>query len=220
MSRAELAQPPPDDWQNRDIAALLADARGGDRVALGHLVGQYCGYLMLIANNDLRRDVQTKLAPSDIVQKTIATAHERIDQFRGTTSDELKRWLRQILCNYILEAHRQFLGSQSRAITRESPITDATAVAVDPNWTPRSCAIRNEEKHLLETAMSQLPDDYQSILRLRNWDELQFSAIGDRLGLSEEAARKLWYRALVRLRKILETQLDLTSTAGRPPRPR
>lgn len=219
MSQSEFPNRSVESQSDRDVARLIDAARDGNREAFGNLVSQYCAYLLLIANDDLGQDVQAKLGPSDIVQKTFATAHEKIHQFRGNTSVELKRWLRQILRNYILEAQRQFVVGQGRSVQHETQLTEPiTQTPTNVNWTPRSCAIRNEEKELLEQAMSQLPENYQRVLRLRNWDELQFAEIGGQLGLSDEASRKLWYRALVKLRQALAAQLDASSTEVRTDR--
>lgn len=37
------------------------------------------------------------------------------------------------------------------------------------------------------------------MVRLRYWDGLSFPEIGRRLGRSDEAVRKVWYRAVARL---------------------
>ena len=39
------------------------------------------------------------------------------------------------------------------------------------------------------------------MLRLRYWDGLTFPEIGERLGRSPDAVRKLWYRAVERLQE-------------------
>ena len=49
--------------------------------------------------------------------------------------------------------------------------------------------------------MTRLSNDHRSVLRLRYWDGLTFPEIGERLGRSPDAVRKLWYRAVERLQE-------------------
>ncbi len=54
-------------------------------------------YLRLLADHQLDPRLRGQLDPSDIVQQTLLKAHENHDQFRGTTENELRGWLRAIL---------------------------------------------------------------------------------------------------------------------------
>jgi RNA polymerase sigma-70 factor (ECF subfamily) len=60
-----------------------------------------------------------------------------------------------------------------------------------------------EEAAALHAAMSRLSEDYREVLHLRNWQQLPFMDIGEKMGRSAEAARKLWSRALVQLQQEL-----------------
>jgi RNA polymerase sigma-70 factor (ECF subfamily) len=48
----------------------------------------YRDYLRLLAGVQLDPRLRCKLDPSDIVQETLARAHEKRQQFRGTTESE------------------------------------------------------------------------------------------------------------------------------------
>jgi RNA polymerase sigma-70 factor (ECF subfamily) len=52
--------------------------------------------------------------------------------------------------------------------------------------------------------MSRLPEDYRRIILLRYQEGLTFEEIGKRLGRTENAVRKLWARAVERIREDLE----------------
>ncbi len=58
----------------------------------------------------------------------------------------------------------------------------------------------------LQQALRQLSPDHEAVIRLRNWERLSFAEIGQRLGRSEEAAKKLWARAITRLKEVLPDQ--------------
>lgn len=66
---------------------------------------------------------------------------------------------------------------------------------------PSQAAQKNAAREDLDRALSGLPDRQRMVVHLRLWDQLTFATIGERLGLSEDAARMLYGRAIARLRK-------------------
>lgn len=57
----------------------------------------YREYLRLLAGLQLHPRLRGQLDPSDIVQQTLLKAHEKHEQFRGSSDHELRGWLRSIL---------------------------------------------------------------------------------------------------------------------------
>ena len=193
------------------IAPLLEQAREGSAIAIGSLLEAARSYLLLQADQHLPQSIRAKVGPSDIVQETAIDAHRDFLRFRGTTQEELYAGLRTILQNNVVDAVRRFEMAQKRAAKREaslSVIVDRRGISVLPagSNTPDHSAIRREDAALLAGVLTRVPDDYQTILRLRYWDGLTFPEIAARIGRSEEAARKLWYRALARLTEELQAR--------------
>jgi len=193
------------------VAPLLEQAQAGSSMAIGSLIEAARSYLLLQAEQHLPQSLRAKVGPSDIVQETAIDAHRDFLRFRGTTQEELYAWLRTILQNNVMDAVRRFEMAQKRAVKREaslSVIVDRRGVSVLPagNTTPDNSAIRREDAAMLRGVLARVPDDYQTILRLRYWDGLTFPEIAIRIGRSEEAARKLWYRALARLTEELQAR--------------
>ncbi|MFO0818954.1 MAG: sigma factor [Pirellulales bacterium] len=75
-------------------------------------------YLQLLARLQMRREIQAKVDPSDVVQLTLLNAHQAREGFRGTTEPELAAWLRQILARNLARVSRD-LGRDKRNIDRE-----------------------------------------------------------------------------------------------------
>jgi RNA polymerase sigma-70 factor (ECF subfamily) len=72
---------------------------------------------------------------------------------------------------------------------------------------PSGHAMARERDEQLERALGNLPDHYRRVILLRHRDNLSFAEIGDVMQLSENAARKLWWRAIERLQQDVE-QMD------------
>ena len=75
---------------------------------------------------------------------------------------------------------------------------------VDYGESPSSAVAARELDQALEQALKNLAEPYREVIRLRNYERCSFEEIGRRLDRSEEAARKLWVRALRQLSQLLE----------------
>ena len=187
---------------------VLARARAGDRNALGDLIEPYRGYLTLLARVQSGRLLRAKLDPPDVVQDVFLEAHRHFTGFRGTTEAELLAWLRQILAAVAANLARRYLGTRARDVgmerelagelDRSSRLLDRGLVADQSS--PSMRAARREEAVVLADALARLPADYREVLVLRHLEELAFPEVAVRMGRSAEAVKKLWARALARLR--------------------
>jgi RNA polymerase sigma-70 factor (ECF subfamily) len=204
---------PPDNADleaNGDVAEWIAAARDGSREAMGKLADACRGYLLLVANGELNPRLRGKVGASDIVQETLLRAQQGIGGFRGVGEEQLLAWLRRILLNLLGNVHREFHETQRRELSRETSL-DGFDSAVQPlaiatsGHTPRSAALATEEAMLLRRALLRLPEEYREVVILRNWERKSFDEIGQRLGRTSEAVRKLWSRALCRLEQELAT---------------
>jgi RNA polymerase sigma-70 factor (ECF subfamily) len=190
----------------QDTGRLLASARAGSAEALGKVLDGCRNYLLLVAGQELDADLHAKTGASDLVQEAFLEAHRDFAQFQGTTDVELLAWLRQILVNNVANFTRRY-RAQKRAVNREVLLQpDDSALAggpgvPDPMLTPSSQAIEREQAEALRRAMERLPDEYRQVLVLRFVEGRPFDEIGALLKRTPDAARKLWSRAVRRLRQ-------------------
>jgi RNA polymerase sigma-70 factor (ECF subfamily) len=201
---------------NGEPERLMGLARAGDGQALGGLLELYANYLGLMARLQVGRRLQGKVDPSDLVQETFLEAHRDFPRFRGRSELELLGWLRQILTRNLANAIRRYYGTQARDLNLERELTRE----FDESWrmldgglvakqsSPSQQASRREQSVLLADALQRLPVDYREAIVLRHLESLSFPDVARRMGRSEDSVKKLWARALARLRVALETVLE------------
>ncbi len=186
---------------------LIESARRGDENALAELIDSCRNYLLLVANQDLPSEIRSKLGASDVVQEAMLSAHRDFGRFDGATQSDFLAWIRGILKNDLLETRRYYHGAEKRKIGRESPIDDSRQIGAtlrDAAVTPGTNAVRNEQAERLNESMTQLSSEHRQVIELRNWQQLSFSEIGARMNRSENAARKLWARAVQQLQTAMK----------------
>ena len=190
---------------------MLQAARAGDRDAMNQMIDECRNYLLLVANQEIETAIQAKLGASDLVQQSLADMPGHLPQFRGSSREEFLGWMRQILINELRDVRRRFRASGGRDVTREKSLIDSAnnlRPVADVLPTPSTQAMQDEIAEGLQSAMAQLPANQQQIVQLRNWQQKSFVEIGEQLEMSPDAARKTWYRAIVKLKDILSTQFE------------
>jgi RNA polymerase sigma-70 factor, ECF subfamily len=198
--------------QAKAAANSLAAARAGSLEALGQTLHAFRAYLLAIAERELDPQLKPKGGASDLVQQTLLEAVGNFEAFRGKTDAELRAWLRRLLLHNVVDFTRQYRDAEKREVSREcqlGPGTSSSEVApqvVDSGPSPSALAAKSEEAQAIQRAVEKLPDDYRRIIVLRYQDERSFEEIGRSMNLSANAARKLWARAIKRLRQESEEQ--------------
>jgi RNA polymerase sigma-70 factor (ECF subfamily) len=195
----------------QDTEDLLHLARAGDCRALGHLLESYRHYLALLARVQIGRRLQGKVDAADLVQETFLAAHRDFTRFRGTTEAELVCWLRQILAGNLTDLFRRYYGARRRDVRLERQLTDELTRSsrvlelglADRHSTPSQQAARRELAVRLANAIQRLPADYGEVIVLHHLEGLSFPTVAQRMGRSLDSVKKLWIRALARLRRAL-----------------
>jgi RNA polymerase sigma-70 factor (ECF subfamily) len=195
---------------SRDAAQFLPAARSGSRDALGQVLEACRDYLLLVANKELDPQLQAKGGASDLVQQTFLEAQRDFGRFQGDSEEELLAWLRRLLLHNLADFTRRYRGTGKRQAERERPLlSDSTTNTpegglADSTLTPSGQVMAQEQDEALERAMQRLPEDYRRVLTWRYQEERSFEEIGKLLERTPNAARKLWLRAVERLRQELE----------------
>jgi RNA polymerase sigma-70 factor (ECF subfamily) len=191
----------------------LEQARNGSNTALGHLLDDCRSYLLVVASDAIAMRLRAKLDPADLVQDTSLEAFRTFSAFEGELHEQLLAWLRRILLNNVADVSRRYEQTAMRRITREASLDLPKALdAIDSHPTPDELATMLEMQTILDRSLHQLPDHMRKVILLRQREYLSFAQIGEQMGRSAEAARKLWVRAIARLRReVQENWRDTTS---------
>jgi RNA polymerase sigma-70 factor, ECF subfamily len=192
-----------------EIAHCLPLARAGSRDALGQMLEAYRAYLLLIANRQLDPALRAKGGASDLVQETFFEAHRDFSGFLGNSADELQAWLRQLLLHNLANFARRYRETTKRELGREvqlgseTPSGEGGAQLTTDTPSPSGRAMAHEQAQMVQAVLQQLPEDYRQIITWRYQEGRSFEEIARRLERSENAVRKLWFRALERLEQEL-----------------
>jgi RNA polymerase sigma factor FliA len=108
------------------------------------------------------------------------------------------------------------LGSLRVESSRDGKEEDLTDhVPSKPEETPFFQCLRSEMKHLLEQAISELPEKEQRVLALYYYEELTMKEVGVALGIGESRVSQIHSLAMVRLRARLNFLNAGTPAAAR-----
>jgi len=190
------------------IGTWISAAKQGKTEALGMALESFRGYLLAVARGEMEPDLLVKGGASDLVQDTFLDAHRDFKRFEGGDADDLCVWLRGILMHRLANFRRHYRETEKRRIDREVAFPKSEGPqgrefsGRDP--TPSREYERRERSKVLRDALERLAEKHRAVILLRHEERLTFGEIGLRVGISEEAARKRWGRAVERLREELE----------------
>lgn len=157
---------------------LVRRLRQQEPAAYRLLIEHYTPLLFPIVGKLLRdtNDVE------DILQETFLKCWRSIDQFEGRS--DLRTWLHRIAVNAALSRLR------ARKAAREMPLNEQLLGTALGNT-----IYQNTTETNIWELVSELPEDYQSVMLLRYVDELSTSEVAQVLGISDDLVRQRLHRA-------------------------
>ena len=99
--------------------SLLQQAAAGDQAAAQRLLQLHRDRLRAMIALRLDRRLSARVDPSDVLQETLAEAHQKLPEYLRTQPVPFYPWLRRMAWEKIVHLHRQHLLAQARAVTRE-----------------------------------------------------------------------------------------------------
>jgi RNA polymerase sigma-70 factor (ECF subfamily) len=191
---------------------LVALAQGGDESALNRLCSVYGPRVLWIIRLRMGAELRSKLESIDVVQDVLVSALKDLGDFTYKTEGDFLRWLSRLAENR-LRGYLQRFHANKRDIRKEVRLDgyrptaeDSVVAALDAvvTTTPSAIMSKREDLDKLAKAIEALKPEYRQVIVLTKIDGLSYREIGDRLGKSSEAVRKLVSRALEELIDIFE----------------
>ncbi len=173
-----------------DDAALVAAARA-DPQAFAALYERYLGPVYRYCHVRLGSREAAQDATSDVFLKAFAG----LSGYRG---GEFAAWIFRIAHNVVADRHRR---------RRPTEPMEAAVDTEDAGSTPEEVAVTHAEREALRRALAVLPHGQRAAIQLRlaDWPD-ERTAVA--LGKTVAAVKKLRFRAVRRLRKVLAPSME------------
>lgn len=172
---------------------LWKRAREGDRAAYDRLFSLHADRAMLFIQARLGPLLRAKVECQDVLQDAYLAAHRDFESFDYADDGAFLRWLCRIIENRIRD-----LGDYHSAVKRQPvalPKSDPTG--------PLTALDRAEHRAKVRQALDALSDDHRQVLLMRFFEGLGAEEVGQRMGRTAGAVRKLTSRALAEMGKHL-----------------
>jgi len=178
-------------WLDEDIVARVL---AGETELYEIIMRRYNQRLYRVARAILRNDGEAE----DVMQDAYVRAYEHLNQFAGRS--RFSAWLTKIAVHESLARiqKRNRLQELEAMIPQEEEI-----VLTSPSASPEQQASSAEMGHLLEEGILALPENYRTVIMMRDIEEMSTSDTATALNLTEENVKIRLHRARILLRKEL-----------------
>jgi len=187
----------------------IQSAINGDSVALGELFFEYHDRLARTLSLKIPHDLQSTIAPEDILHDAYIDAFRGIGRFEPKSDRSFYRWLEAIAEHRMIDAIRALRtkkrgGQRRRASTDNSPQAESVADLFDVIRselpTPSRNVAREEGVAAVLVRIGELPPEHREVVQLYHLDGRDLDDIARQLGKTSDAVRGLLYRARKNLR--------------------
>ncbi len=183
-------------------ALFLKQWHDGDQDALGVLLEQNAPWVQSQVRRHMTPLLRSKGETVDYVQDAMMQFLRFAPRFKVANRAHLRGILLKIAQN-ALHNHYDWFTARRREIARENPLPSDTILCLDPPQqpvkTPSVAAEEHEREAWVRFGMEFLDPEDREVLVLRKWENLSFAAIGEKLGITDDAARMRHNRAVRRL---------------------
>lgn len=175
-----------------DESALLKRAREYDTQALAEIYDRYA--------EPIYRYLYRYLGNAELAEDLTSEVFVRLLQVLGTPRaprDQIRGWLYRVAHNLAMDWFRQQAKESSLALDEE---------LVAGGDSPSTRLEEDQHQQRLREAIRQLTPGQQQVIVLRFVEGLKLGEIGQLLSKSEGSVKLIQYRAMRRLRKLLERE--------------
>ncbi|HKC71091.1 MAG TPA: RNA polymerase sigma factor [Terriglobales bacterium] len=188
---ALLQQAKAECWTDEEVVARIL---AGETALFEIIMRRYNQRLYRVAHSILRNDGEAE----DVMQDAYVRAYQHLHQFEGRA--KFSTWLTRIAVHEALaRAHRRNRIQELDAEPYGGYMNPLPATTPDPEQQ----ASDRELVALLQDAVLALPDNYRSVLMMRDIEEMSTTDTAQALDLTEENVKVRLHRARALLRREL-----------------
>jgi RNA polymerase sigma-70 factor (ECF subfamily) len=184
----------------QDEEITLSKVRGGDRDAFRALVDQHARAVFRLAYRMTGNEIDAE----DMVQETFLRAWKQIDKFDGRAT--FATWLHRICTNCSLDhlRLRQRRQEARPAFHTGEEQTDPVSLVAADSPSPERLAMSSQVAAMLGPALDGLTEMERAAFVLRHYEGMGIEDISLALGVQPGAAKHSVFRAVQKLRRVLE----------------
>lgn len=201
---------------------MLKRAISGDVVALTVLLTEsragVCAYLA----HRIPADLKGTIDADDIVQEAHVEVFRHINSFEFRGPGSFDRWVKTIAIRKLRDAIKMrradrrgggnFAVSPFPRHIEDSMVAILDLIAL-PGQTPSRSAARHEAVAAVQSALSELPEDYRQAVWMVYIEGRSVAAAAEQMGRTERAIHNLCYKAKDRLRECLGSRSRFLSSS-------
>lgn len=182
----------------------MARCNSGDMRAMHALLTRDLNWVRQCVHRKLSGAARRMADTSDVVQDIMVSLLARGPRFSIADPHQFRKLMATVVLRRLQSLGRK-AHARKRDVARENSVTSDTVLyldgvrPVDTVTRPDQHAAQAEERALLSLALEMLEPDDADVVRLREWDQLEFQAIGQELGVAPDAARMRYRRAVQKL---------------------
>jgi RNA polymerase sigma-70 factor, ECF subfamily len=184
-----------------DEFALIRAAQGGDADAFEQLVRAYDTQVLRMAFNLLHSREDAR----DVYQEAFLRVYRNLSKFRFDCS--FSTWLYRIVSNLCLDQirKRKVRKEEAPAISTADGEIDRLQLLPEDRATldPQRSLLSSEVSERVREVLESLSPRERIVFELRHFGGMRLRAIGDSLGVTEEAAKNCLFRATQKMRSAL-----------------
>ncbi|MBR2902524.1 MAG: sigma-70 family RNA polymerase sigma factor [Clostridia bacterium] len=183
---------------------LVKQARDGDVEAFERLI-ESVKLLVINTAYQYLKDYEDAL---DCSQEVFIKAYRNMASYRENSA--FSTWIYQITKNQCIDMLRR---NKTTNLSIEESMEDEDApeiqLSAPESQQPENNAIRNRQIEAVRRAIDQLPDKLREVCVMRDIQELSYQEISELLDIPEGTVKSRLNSARIKLRKILEKQIEL-----------
>ncbi len=188
--------------QPSETRLLLQRLRAGDRAALDALLERDLDWIRGYVRRRLGPALRSRLESADVVQEAMVEFLRHGPPFLVSDQQQFRRLAARVVENVIGHQYDWFTA-QRRELQRERPLPSEDILDLDarraPGGTPSKEAHRREREACVRLGLELLEAPDREAILLREWKGHSLAEMGTHLGITEDAARMRYQRAVRRL---------------------